>query len=386
MQNYLTQDLILHLIYFQTGLLVIMLWNIYLSRRARKHKSSEETPLVSILVPARNEEDNITSCLESLLGQDYDPFEVIVLDDQSTDQTRRILKRLSRKYPHLIILDGEPPPPDRTGKSWACSQLADRAKGELLFFTDADTAHHPESLSSVTASLLGEEADLVTGFPRQIMGTWGERLLVPFFSWTTLTFLPLGLAYWLKTPLLSGAVGQLMCFRRSAYELIGGHKKSGSAIVDDLELVRNIKRSGYRWRVISIADQITCRMYRSNKQAWQGFVKNLFAAFDFRVIPYLFSFIWLLVMFWTPLILLLLKLLGLVPPADLTQIGICILISLGIWLISYLHLGFPIWLALFYPLTVLSNAGAALTSLQAGLAGTLEWKGRNLDSKRLRFF
>jgi chlorobactene glucosyltransferase len=385
-QNYLSQDLVLHLIYFQSVLFLIVVWNIYLSRRARRHPNPDEIPYVSILVPARNEEENITSCVESLLLQEYKRFEVIVLDDQSTDQTRLFLDKLSQQYPQLIVLDGETPPQGQTGKNWACSKLADRAKGELLFFTDADTIHHPESLRSVVASLQGEGVDLVTGFPRQDLGTWGERFLVPFFSWITLTFLPLGLAYRLATPHLSGAVGQLMCFRRDPYEKIGGHNESGSAIVDDLELVRNIKKSGYHWRVISIADRISCRMYHTNKQAWQGFVKNLFAAFDFRVIPYLFSFSWLLVMFWTPLILLLLKVLDLVPTIDLIQIGICIMLSLGIWLLPYLHLRFPFWLALFYPFTVLINAGAALRSLQAGITGTLQWKGRNLESNRLRLF
>ena len=160
--------------------------------------------------------------MESLFAQDYPSFEVIVLDDQSSDATRSILETFGGGRTKLRILDGSPPAEGRVGKNWACMQLARQATGDLLFFTDADTLHHPQTLKVTVTALVGEQADLLTGFPRQEVRTWGERLLVPFFSWALLCFIPLELAYRLRQPGLSNAVGQLMLFRREAYLAMAG--------------------------------------------------------------------------------------------------------------------------------------------------------------------
>ena len=200
MAEYFTHDLILHLIVFQAVVLLIILSNIRLIHRARRHVPPPVFPTVSILVPARNEEKNIAACVDSLLAQDYPSFEVIVLDDQSSDATRSILETLGGGRTKLRILDGSPPAEGRVGKNWACIQLARQATGDLLFFTDADTLHHPQTLKAIVTALVGEQADLLTGFPRQEVRTWGERLLVPFFSWALLCFIPLELAYRLRLP------------------------------------------------------------------------------------------------------------------------------------------------------------------------------------------
>src|SRR5512136_978570 len=141
MTTYFTHDLVLHLIVFQAVMLVILLDNIWITRRARRHSPPQEFPMVSVLVPARNEERNITICVQSLLAQDYPCFEVLVLDDQSTDGTRGILERIAGSHSELRLLDGEPPSDELVGKNWACYQLARQARGDLLFFTDADTWH-----------------------------------------------------------------------------------------------------------------------------------------------------------------------------------------------------------------------------------------------------
>jgi chlorobactene glucosyltransferase len=376
MAHYLTHDLIIHLIIFQAVLLLIILSNIFIIHRSMRHSQPPAFPMVSMLVPARNEEGNIAGCIQSLLAQDYPAFEVLVLDDQSEDTTRAILEKIAENKPGLRVLDGTPAPEGQIGKNWACSQLAQQARGELLFFTDADTLHKPGALRAMVTVLLGEQADFLTGFPRQEVHGWGERLLVPFFSWALLSFIPLALAYRLRLPALSVAVGQVMLFRREAYLGIGGHSQTGASIVDDLLLARQIQAAGMRWRVVFVADRISCRMYHSNREAVNGFTKNLFAAFNFHLLPFLFVFIWLAVMFWEPLIILLMMLFGQPVQAQAQELIVCLGLSILVWLIPYADMRIPIWLACLYPFTILANEIIALRSVLHTFGGHLSWKGR----------
>jgi len=378
MVHYLTHDLIIHLIIFQAVVLLIILSNIFIIHRSRRHRSPSVFPLVSILVPARNEESNIAGCIQSLLAQDYPSFELLVLDDQSEDGTRAILEKIAENQPGLRVLDGAPPPSGQVGKNWACSQLAQQAQGELFFFTDADTLHQPRALRAIVTALLGEQADFLTGFPRQEVHTWGERLLVPFFSWALLSFIPLAVAYRLRLPVLSVAVGQVMLFRRDPYLAIGGHAQTSASIVDDLLLARQIQAAGMRGRVAFVADLISCWMYHSNREAVHGFTKNLFAAFNFHLLPFLFVFLWLAVMFWEPLIILLVMLFGQGLQAQVHELVACLGLSLLLWLIPYADMQIPLWLACLYPFTILANDVVAIRSLWHTLGGHLSWKGRGI--------
>jgi len=385
MVTFFPHNLILHLIIFQTVILLVIISNILIMHLARHHSSPVTFPMVSILVPARNEEKNIARCVQSLLALDYPSFEVLVLDDQSSDNTRSILEKLSHTYLELKVLDGDLPPENQVGKNWACSQLASKAQGELLFFTDADTFHLPETLKTIVTALEGEQADLLTGFPRQEVQTWAERLLVPFFSWALLCFNPLALAYRLRLPALSSAIGQMMLFRREAYLMIGGHDGVSSSIVDDLMLARKIKSYGLRWRVIYIADLISCRMYRNSREAFNGFAKNLFAAFDSRLLPFLFIFLWLVVLFWEPLIILMFMIFGQIPHIQESNLYICIGLSIILWLLPYIYLGIPYGLALLYPVTILAIELVAFTSLRNSLVGNLSWKDRKIPKSHWRW-
>jgi chlorobactene glucosyltransferase len=378
MVNYLTHGLIMGFIIFQIVVLLIILSNIVILHRTRLPVQPNDFPAVSILVPARNEEKRIAGCIQSLLEQDYPSYEVIALDDQSSDGTLAILEQITRSQPRLKVLEGTPPPEGIVGKNWACTQLADRSQGDLLLFTDADTVFKPQSLRSMVSMMVSQQADLLTGFPRQCVNTWGERLLVPFFSWAVLCFLPSLLAYRLRLPVLSSAVGQMMLFRREAYQKIGGHENLGLVIVEDLVLARRIKAAGLRWRVIRLTDLITCQMYHGSREAFDGFTKNLFASFDFHLSVFMFVFIWLAALFLEPLIVLVALLLGLAPTAHLSELVVCIGLSLLLWLIPYIELGVPASLGLIYPVTIIANEVAAFQSLRLSMAGRLSWKGRPL--------
>jgi chlorobactene glucosyltransferase len=232
---------------------------------------------------------------------------------------------------------------------------------------------------------MGEQADLLTGFPRQEVRTWGERLLVPFFSWAFFCFIPLALAYRLHLPFLSMAVGQMMLFRRQAYLAIGGHESISSSMVDDMSLARQIKARRLSWRVAYIADLVSCRMYHSSREALDGFTKNLFAAFDYRLLPFLFAFVWLLVMFWQPLVVLGLQLSGLAAFARPAALVACLGLSLLLWLVPYTEMRIPFVLACLYPLTILANIGVAARSLVHSLGGRITWKGRTIARPRWKW-
>jgi chlorobactene glucosyltransferase len=386
MAAYFTHALILHVIIFQVIILFVILSNSWFLHRARRHAPPIDFPKVSILVPARDEEDSIAACIQSLLAQDYPSFEVLALDDQSSDATRSILEQIAATQLQLKFLSGSPLPQGHSGKNWACVQLARQAQGDLLFFTDADTIHQPQTLRLIVTALIGERADLLTGFPRQEVHTWGERLLVPFFSWAFYCFFPLGLAYQLRLPALSNAVGQMMLFRRDAYQMIGGHDSVGSSVIDDLLLARRIVAAGLCWRVTNVCDLITCRMYRGSRAAFNGFAKNLFAAFDFRLLSFSFAFLWLVVMFWEPLIVLMFVVFGQAPQARIDELVVCVGLSFLLWLIPYLELGIPFILALLYPITILANEVTAFQSLRLSLAGRLTWKGRRLTRPHWKWF
>lgn len=382
-----------YLILFQAVLLLISLANAATLRRARRHPTPARLPRVSVLVPARNEEANIGRCVASLLAQDYPDLELLVLDDGSTDATRAILEALAASDARLRVLEGQPLEAGWLGKAWACAQLAARATGELLYFTDADTAHVPAALRTAVTALEGEGAGLLSGFPRQEVVTWGEKLIVPFFFWRALCFVPLRRAYRAGRPGRPGrrgsayAVGQMLLFRRSTYEALGGHAAVRATITEDLAFAQRAQAAGQRWRMINAVDLVSCRMYRSGREARAGFSKNLFAAFDFRLAPYVGAWLWVAWMFLGPLASLVLYAVGAAPPG--TPLGLllaCVAVALALWVIPYRQLGLPLHAAALYPLAVLAMEGVALRSLVLSLTGGLAWKGRTLGRPRIRLW
>ena len=194
---------------FLIALLAISLSNRIVVRRLGDYAAPAKLPMVSILVPARNEEANIEACVRSLLAQNYPDFEVLVLDDESEDRTFGILTELAETHTRLRAFGGKPLPEGWLGKSWACAQLAELAQGELLLFTDADTLHEPDTALSAVAAIQGERADLLAVWPRLLAESLGEKLLVPLISWSVFSILSISLAHRLRFPALSAAIGQI---------------------------------------------------------------------------------------------------------------------------------------------------------------------------------
>ncbi|HOE34691.1 MAG: glycosyltransferase [Chloroflexi bacterium] len=386
MGRYLAHDAIVHFILFQSVLLLVLFSNLLLLRKARRGKHPRILPRVSILVPARNEEKNIARLVNSLLAQDYPDFEVLVLDDESTDGTYAVLASLAQSNPKIRVLRGAPATGGLTGKNWACAQLASQATGEVFLFTDADTVYQPNAVRELAACLTRERADFLTGFPGQELGSCGEKLLVPFFSWAVLNFIWLWLAYRLRWKALAVGIGQVMVFRREAYEKIGGHAGLGEEIVDDRALAQKVIAAGLRWRAVHLSDLVRCRMYFSAKDAMEGFSKNYFAAFDFAVVPYVFVYLYLFLLSWLPWLVILIKALGAAPAANWLHLGLCVGLSLLLWLLPFAEVRVPLRLALLYPILNAASTLVALRSLVLSLSGRLAWKGRSLRVPRWKWF
>jgi chlorobactene glucosyltransferase len=286
---------------FLTGILLIVLWNMWVFRK-RKYNiiPEDELPFVSVLIPARNEERSIKECVESLLVQDYKKFEVIVLNDNSEDSTGMILEELRSKYKKLKVINGKPLPAGWSGKNFACHQLYKASKGEYILFTDADTEHFKDSILNSVTRAINRKADLYTLIPKMTLNTFAEKMIMPGIHFTSFTLLPYYLAETLKSSAFAMGVGPFLLFRREAYETIGGHEALKNDLVEDVRLAKNIKRFGYKVVVNKGLDILSCRMYQSFKEIWEGFSKNIFPGMGYSSLTLFSVFFVYLVLFFVP--------------------------------------------------------------------------------------
>ena len=233
-------------------------------------------PTLSIVVPARNEAENVERCVASLLAQCYPDFEVIVVDDESTDATRPILDGIARAEPRLRVIAGAPLPSGWVGKPWALAQGARAARGAWLLFTDADTVHEANAAASAMACALGGEYGVVSLLTDQETVGIAERVVLP--SILLIIFLGVCALDDVNDPNKSGIAifnGQYILASRVAYDGIGGHAAVREEIAEDLELARLFKRDGrFKTFVAGSSGLVRTRMYRTFGEIWFGFVKN----------------------------------------------------------------------------------------------------------------
>ncbi len=263
-------------------LMVIFAINLVLNLRSLKRpdcnrRITKPEPLISVLIPARNEEENIKACLKSIQKQDYPNFEVIVLDDNSTDRTYEIVERIAAKDNRIRLVKGKPLPLDWAGKPFACYQLAEKSRGSWLLFIDADTTCDPCMLRSTLGVALDLNLSLLSGFPRQIAESLPEKIALPMMYFFLMTWLPL---WWLHRSLgrrPSITIGQFLLFRKDEYWRIGGHMAVKDRIIEDVWLGLETVRHGGRHEAIDLSTVFFCRMYRNAAAIWEGFVKWIYS-------------------------------------------------------------------------------------------------------------
>lgn len=227
--------------------------------------------------------------MRSLLGQRYERLEVLVLDDQSTAETSAIIQKIIDKLPpeqkcRLHLLHGETLPDGWIGKSFAYYQLTQHTQGDYLLFTDADSLYAPQMISTVMQGMHDLGVQFLTAHPRYILHGIAERLAIPLLYFKVFTLLPLVLVRRRPEQILAVANGPLLCFERSVYEEIGGHKAVRTSIMEDNSLARKVKAAGYRMAYVDGQDLVSCYMYDSFAELWAGFSRTFFAFYNYSLV------------------------------------------------------------------------------------------------------
>jgi glycosyltransferase involved in cell wall biosynthesis len=227
-------------------------------------------PQVSVIVPARNEEASLADCLQSLTSQTGVSFEIIVVDDHSTDRTRAI----AASFPGANVIEAGPLPAGWTGKNNAVTAGAQAARGEWLLFTDADTVHLPGSLAAALKEAQENGAELLSYSPEQIAVTFWEMATLPVvFAELARQYSPSRVSDPAST--LAAANGQYILIRRDTYEVVGGHAAIAGSILEDVALARAVKGAGRKIRFRYGANAVRTRMYSNYRQLRDGWTKNL---------------------------------------------------------------------------------------------------------------
>lgn len=238
-------------------------------------ETNASRPTVSVIIPARNEEACLAACLESLVAQTGEVFEIIVVDDHSTDRTREIAESFAQRDPDKVrVIEAGPLPQGWTGKNSAVVTGARVARGEWLLFTDADTVHLPGSLARAVREAREHDADMLSYSPEQIAVTFWEMATLPVVFAELAREYPPSKVSDPKSP-AAAANGQYILIKRSAYDAVGGHAAVASEILEDVALARVVKASGRKIRFRYAADAVRTRMYRSFQQLREGWTKNL---------------------------------------------------------------------------------------------------------------
>lgn len=343
----------------------------------RLHRSpvARTGPRVSVLVPARDEAGNLSQLLPRLLASDYEPLEVLVLDDGSSDGTGQVVRDHARSDPRVTLIQGAEPPAGWTGKNWACHQLAHHAGGEILLFCDADVRPGPAAVARTVASMERAGADALTAIPRHERGGWFEQAVIPLVATVPiLALLPLRLVRWRRFRSLSVGNGQWFAWRRAAYRRVGGHRRVRGDILEDVRLGRLAKAAGLRLTAVLAGRDLAVRMYPDGPATWDGFGKNLYLLAGGRPWTLALAIAVVLASGLGPVLLALTPGLGptaLLPLAELAAIR----------LMAARMVGDPARSVALHPLGVLAVTALAVASWRRHRQGTVAWKQRILTHK-----
>lgn len=245
-----------------------------LRRMAKADGPAPQDALVSILIPARNEEAHIGACLDAALAQQGVALEVLVMDDGSSDRTAAIVSAYAARDARVRLLACPPLPQGWTGKVHACARLAEAARGTHFLFIDADVRLARDAAARMCGHAARQKLAMVTGVPRQIIRSLGEALTVPMINLLLIGYLPGGGRGDTERAQLGAACGQLILFERGAYESIGGHGAIRTLLHDGLQLARRLRAHGFKTEMVEGVKLAECRMYDGLGSSWNGFIKN----------------------------------------------------------------------------------------------------------------
>lgn len=238
-----------------------------------------DRPTVSVIVPARNEEACLATCLESLVSQAGISKEILVVDDHSTDRTRQT----AQSFPGVRVIEAGPLPTGWSGKNNALTAGAQQARGQWLLFTDADTVHKPGSLARAVAEAEAHSADLLSYSPEQeVHGFWERAVMPVIFAELARKYPPSKISD--GSSGLAAANGQYLLISRAAYDAVGGHRAVASSLLEDVALARAVREASGAIRFRYGGEAVRTRMYRGFRQLREGWTKNLRLLFP-EVVP-----------------------------------------------------------------------------------------------------
>lgn len=356
-------------------LLLITLCNLFTAPRLRRAPLLQTTPFVSVLIPARNEALKIANGLHDLLAQDYPSFEILVLNDGSTDETAAVVQRFAQAHPQVRLISGEPLPSGWLGKNWACHQLGRQARGELFIFTDADLRYAPLVIAHTVAWMQKHRLGMLSAFSQHITRTLPEKLIVPLLDMFVYSYLPLWLTYLSRDPALAAANGHWLAFTRAAYTRLGGHEHVRGEIVEDVELMRHAKQSGEAVLTLCGKGEIFGRMYENLRGVWAGYSKNLFGLVRYRTIPFFMLLLLLAAIHVLPYALLAFE-------AFARPAAYAVALNLLLRLLLALGFGHPLWASvILHPLAIMLMLALGVNSYRWHRAGKVTWKQRTYASR-----
>jgi len=349
--------------------------NLLLVRRLKRpeRRAEDRQPFVSIIIPALNEARAIERTLTAFLAQDYESFEIILVDGGSTDGTADIARTIV--HPRLVVIEGEELPPGWIGKSWALEQGSRIARGELLLFADADAYYQPNALCAAVAHIEHERSVALLGLLPyfEMRGFW-ENIVMPGLPMLCLTLFPASLSNRSRVVGFALAFGAGILVRREAYERAGRHEAIKRAIPNDVGLARLLRRNGEVTEAVRADEFLSVRMYYGGGEILQGFTKNAFAALNRS---YLLAVPFLLLVVGTGIYPYCAALTG-----DSFAIATVVLIS-AVRVILFANLGYRLDYALFgQPLMAAFGFAIFLRSIwKTGIRRKVEWRGHTYDAE-----
>jgi chlorobactene glucosyltransferase len=347
----------------------------------------ENPPLVSVIVPARNEAHNIAQCVSSILSTTYPNLELIVVDDSSIDQTAAIAREAAAGDPRARIINSPPLPDGWFGKQWACATGAKIARGSVLQFTDADTVHSADLVTRSTNAMRATRAQLFSVAGRQELGGFWEKVIQPQI-FTILSMRYGGTESVTEATSVSDKIanGQCIFVTHDSYNAIGGHGAVRSSVAEDLMLAQRFFAARKRVVLMLGVNQLSTRMYASLGEIISGWRKNVFAG-GLDSVPFgrigrtFFPLVLLLppLMQLFPVLVLILGALGRGTPHTMLWATISSVATLIWWLVVYITIGENPLYALLYPLGALVLLYIFVTAVVRGRRVT--WKGRTYLSE-----
>ncbi len=358
-------------------MLIFTLANIIYLRTVSRKSTCTDGPMVSVLIPARNEAARIGPTLECLTEQDYKNYEVIVIDDNSDDNTWEVIRHFSEDRSRFRILKGRNLPDGWKGKPYAMQQLTEAAAGEILLFIDADMRPGPDLITWTVTNMEHHKVDFLSGYPMHTTPEKMEYLLFPVMYLATSFLLPLWLFRHSKTYMFSHAIGQYFCVRSRVLDETGGFQPVRNKINEDIQMARYLKGKGFSQVFLDAKKHISGNMYDSMQHARMGIMRVLYEYFDNKIYPFIFMSFVMIVLLLLPIPL---AITGAFTGNPLSRLlGIGILLVLAAWGITMMDRRLPWYTTFLYPVHFIWAIILSVHSIFLSKKGRgYLWKGRTV--------